>query len=49
MNREQWSGREAPHLRSTAYVNVRWLSQALMGQRVRKPNARNVTAETFTA
>jgi len=41
--------REARHLRETAYVGARRPCTALLRQRVRYPNARNVIAETFTA
>ena len=38
---------EARYLRDTAYVGARRPCTALLGNRVRKPNARNVMVETF--
>ena len=40
---------EARHLRDTAYVGARRPCTAFLRQRVRKPNANNVIAQTNTA
>ena len=49
MDREQWSGPEAHHLRGTAFVDARRPRTALMRQRARKWYAHNVMAHNIIA